>query len=70
MDKLIGELGVIVSGLLGLALVSVLVSRNATTGSLIGASSRGLATDIIAATAPVSGAAGITAFGSGFNNIY
>lgn len=45
----------IVSAIIGLAILSVLVSKNAATVQIIGASSSGLAKDIQAATAPVTG---------------
>jgi hypothetical protein len=45
----------IVTAIIGLAILSVLVSRNAATAQVIGASAGGLAQDISAATAPVSG---------------
>jgi len=45
----------IVTAIIGLAILSVLVSRNAQTGAVIGAASSGLAQDISAATSPVTG---------------
>lgn len=45
----------IVTAIIGLAILSVLVSNNARTTGVIGALSTGLAQDIGAATSPVSG---------------
>lgn len=45
----------IVTAIIGLAILSVLVSRNAATSQVIGAASKGLAVDLAAATAPVTG---------------
>lgn len=50
----------IVVGVIGLAIVAVLVSQRANTANVIGASSSGLAGVISAAVAPVSGASSAT----------
>lgn len=49
----------IVTAIVGLAVLSVLVSKNATTPALIQNLSSGLAQDINAATAPVTSAGGL-----------
>lgn len=53
--ELIDTVVSIVTALIGLALLSVLVSKNANTVNVIGASAKGLATDIGAAVSPVTG---------------
>ncbi len=74
-DKLITEIATIASGLIGLAIIAVILSRNANTVGVIGVSTQGFANDIAAATSPVSatGMAGgminPLAYGS-FNNAY
>lgn len=45
----------IVTAIIGLAILSVIVSKNANTSGVISAASSGLASDIQAATGPVSG---------------
>lgn len=45
----------IVTAIIGLAILSVIVSKNANTSGVIQAASSGLASDIQAATSPVSG---------------
>lgn len=56
-------LGALVASVLGLALVSVVISRNAATAQVIGAGSSGLATLISAATAPVTGSSPVASGG-------
>lgn len=57
----------IITAILGVAIVAVLVSQRAQTGSVISAASSGLANDISAAVAPVTGAqASINTGGGGF----
>ena len=53
-SEIIRTVVAIVTAIIGLAILSVLVSRNATTPALIQNLSSGLAQDIGAATAPVS----------------
>lgn len=56
----------IVGSLIGLAALSVILSKNAQTSTVIKAASGGLAQDIQAAVAPVSGGfGGMTSFGNG-----
>ena len=62
-DNLITALVSIVVAIIGLAALSVVLSPNAKTSQVIGAGAGGLAQDIGAAVAPVSGGLG----GAGFN---
>lgn len=65
MDKLIKEFGVIAAGIIGLATIAVLVSRNANTSGVIKESGNAFANLLRAATGPVSGGGfgGGTGFG-------
>lgn len=63
-DSLITAVVSVVLGIISLAALSVLLSPKAQTGQVIQASSQGLATDIGAAVAPVTGGSGI---GGGFS---
>lgn len=56
MNQLWNGLFTVASLIVGLALVATLVSRNANTSGVLNAAAGGLATDIRAATAPVTGA--------------
>jgi hypothetical protein len=53
-DKILNEISLIVASIIGLATIAVILSSKASTASVIGAASSGLATDIKAAVAPVS----------------
>lgn len=54
-DSLVTAIVSIVLAIIGLASLSVILSKNAQTGQVIQAASGGLAQDIGAATAPVTG---------------
>lgn len=54
----------IVTAIIGLAILSVLVSSRANTSGVIRSASSGLAEDISAAVSPVTGSSGITSFGN------
>ena len=54
-DQMITAIVAVVTAIIGLAALSVILSPNAQTGNVIKAASGGLATDIGAAVAPVSG---------------
>jgi hypothetical protein len=61
-------LGTVAMAIIGLAIVSVIISPNAQTGSVIQAASAGFAQDLQAATSPVSGGSSVNNFAtSGFN---
>jgi len=55
MEKMLKEFGVIAAGIIGLATIAVLVSRNAQTSNVISAGGNAFANLINAAVAPVSG---------------
>jgi len=67
MDKLLKEFGVIAAGIIGLATIAVLVSRNAQTSQVVTAGGNAFANLINAAVAPVTGGGfgGGTGFGGG-----
>ena len=54
-DRLIGELGVIAAGIIGLATIAVLVSRNANTAGVIRASGDAFSKSLATAVSPVTG---------------
>lgn len=56
MDQFWNQITTIVLAIIGVAIIAVIVSRNANTSSVISAASGGLAQDLSAATAPVTGA--------------
>lgn len=56
MDGFMREAGGIALAIIGLAIVAVLVSRNAQTGQVIGSAGRAFTSAIGAAVAPVTGA--------------
>jgi len=60
MDKITSSIVTIVTAIIGVAIIAVLVSKNANTGNVITAAAQGLAGDLSAAVAPVTG-------GQGFN---
>jgi hypothetical protein len=61
-DKLLGGVVSIVTAIIGVAILSVILSKNANTVGVIGAAAGGLAKDLEAATAPITG-------GSSFSNL-
>lgn len=65
MDHFWTSLVTVVSAIVGIAIIAVLVSQHAQTGNVITAASTGLANDITAAVAPVSGASATVNTGSG-----
>jgi riboflavin transporter FmnP len=66
MDNAIGQVMAIFAGLLTVAIVALLVSKNATTAQDITAFTQGFAQDLNAAVSPVTGASGI---GTGVNGM-
>jgi hypothetical protein len=63
MDTAITQLTAIVTGIIGIATLSVILSKNANTAGVLTAGAGGLAQDIGAATAPITGSTS----NSGFN---
>lgn len=55
MDRIVSELAVIAAGIIGLAIIATLVSRNANTAKVIESSGSAFANAIRAATGPVTG---------------
>ena len=55
MDRIISEIAVVLAGIIGLAIIATLVSRNAQTPQVIKAAAGGFSDMIRAATGPVSG---------------
>lgn len=67
MDKILKEVGVIAAGIIGLATVAVLVSRNAQTGNVIKSAGQAFTGAIGAAVSPITGG-GFGMGGGGFGN--
>ncbi len=67
MNGFMGSVVSIIGLFTGVAIVASLVSKNATTGSLISAGFSGIAQDIGAATAPLTGSSFGTGTYSGLN---
>lgn len=65
MNNIMKEIGVIAAGIIGLAIIAVLVSRNAQTGNVITSAGRAFSGAIGAAVAPVTGNSSIGSFGAG-----
>lgn len=60
MSDSLKAIGSIVAALIGLAIVAVIVSKNANTSSVVSAGGTALSSVIQAAVSPVSGGTGIT----------
>jgi len=69
MDSLLTSIVTIATAIVGLAIVSVLVSKNANTSQVIGASGNAFNTALSTAISPVTGGGGFTG-GFSNNNIY
>jgi hypothetical protein len=66
MSELTNALVAVGTAIVGLAIIAVLVSRNANTVGVIQAGTGGFATDLSAAEAPVTGGSGgLSAYGGG-----
>lgn len=63
MNQTVEAIAGIVAGLIGVAIVAVLVSKNAQTGTVISNAGTALSSVITAATAPVTQASGSNTFG-------
>lgn len=59
-DRIIADLVAIATAIVSLAIIAVLVSKQAQTGSVIGAATKGFATDLQAAVSPLGGGTGLT----------
>lgn len=55
MNDVISSAVTVATGIIGLALVAVIVSKNANTSGVIGAAASGFAKDLGAAVSPVTG---------------
>ena len=62
-DKIIADLVAIATAILSLAIITVLVSKQAQTGSVITAATKGFATDLQAAVSPLGGGSGLSSLG-------
>ena len=69
MNHFTEQLVVVISAIIGLAIVAVLVSNRAQTADVITAGGAALANDISAAVAPVTGATAQINTGGGFSGL-
>lgn len=60
MDRAVTELGTFLGAIIGLAVISVIFSKNAATGPVITSAGNALANVIRAAVSPVSGGGGVS----------
>lgn len=66
-EQLINSIVTVLMAIIGVAIIAVLVSRNAATSQVIQAGSQGFATDLATALSPVTGQGGFGGFtGGGF----
>lgn len=79
MNEMWTSIVTIATAIVGIAILAVLVSRNAQTPQVIGAATQGFATDIAAAVSPVTGAGfggssfsggGLLTGGAGYPMVY
>lgn len=61
-DQFFSSLVTIITAIIGVAIIAVLVSRQANTAGVISAGASGLAQDLSAAVSPVTGGSGFTGF--------
>lgn len=65
-ESLITSVVTVLMAIIGVAILAVLVSKQSQTSTVIGAASRGFATDLSAALSPISGG-GFGGLGGGLN---
>lgn len=63
-DQLISSVVTVATAIIGLAIIAVLVSKNANTSRVISAGAGGLATGIQAAVSPITGSGGLNMAGT------
>lgn len=62
-DELLTALVTVATAIIGVAILAVLVSKNANTSGVVASFGSALAQDLAAATAPVTGGGGISNYG-------
>jgi hypothetical protein len=68
-DQLISSVVTVLTAIVGVAIIAVLVSKNANTAGVISAGSKGFAQDLGAALAPVTGGGGFGSFSGASGNL-
>ena len=68
-ENLVNSIVTVLIAIVGVAIIAVLVSRNAQTGSVITSAGQAFANDLSAAVAPVTGAVAQVNTGSGFTGL-
>jgi hypothetical protein len=66
-DQLLTSVVTVVMAIIGVAILAVLVSKNANTSGVIGAASKGLSMDLGAALSPIAGGGFSVGTGLNFN---
>ena len=66
-NNFMGQLVVVLTGIIGVALVAVIVSKNAQTPAVINSAGNALSNFLGVAVSPVTGATGSAGFGSGLS---
>lgn len=64
-DNVISGVVTIATAIVGIAIIAVLVSKNAQTGNVIQSATSGFASDISAAVSPITGGGGLGGFSGG-----
>jgi hypothetical protein len=67
MDQFWTSIVTVATAIIGVAIIAVLVSRNAETANVITSATQGFANDLTAAVAPVTGASASVNTGAGFS---
>ena len=65
-NELVSSVVTVCTGIIGLAVIAVLVSKQANTSGVISAGASGFAQDLSAAVSPVTGGSGFTGSGAGY----
>jgi PRD1 phage membrane DNA delivery len=68
-DQVIQGVVTIASAIVGIAIIAVLVSKQANTGSVISSAASGFAQDIGAAVSPITGGSSFAGGGGGLSSI-
>lgn len=68
-SEVISGVVTIATAIVGIAIIAVLVSKNANTGGVISAATSGFSQDISAAVSPITGGGGLSSFTGGGGGI-
>lgn len=68
-NEVVSGIVTIATAVVGIAIIAVLVSKQANTGSVISSATSGFAQDISAAVSPITGGGSFTGGGAGFSSV-